>query len=45
MFIQLKDHKAHVFVKNNLDPSKENFIFIPGAVWIIELFQCLNLVH
>ena len=31
MFIQLKDHKAHVFIKNNLDPSKENFIFIPGA--------------
>ena len=31
MFIQLKDHKAHVYIKNNLDPSKENFIFIPGA--------------
>ena len=31
MFIQLTDHKAHVFIKNNLDPLKENFIFIPGA--------------
>ena len=31
MFIQLKDHKAHVFIENKLDSSKENFIFIPGA--------------
>ena len=31
MFIQLKNHKAHVFVKNEIDPSKENLIFIPGA--------------
>ena len=31
MFIQLKDHKAHVFIQNKLDSSKENFIFIPGA--------------
>ena len=31
MFIQLTDHKAHVFIKNNLDPLKENLIFIPGA--------------
>jgi hypothetical protein len=31
MFIQLKDHKAHIFIQNKLDSSKENFIFIPGA--------------
>ena len=31
MFIQLKDHKAHVFLQNKLDSSKKNFIFIPGA--------------
>ena len=31
MFIQLKDHKAHVFIKNGLDASKKNFVFIPGA--------------
>jgi len=31
MFIQLKDHKAHVYIKNDLDASKMNFIFIPGA--------------
>ena len=31
MFIQLKNHKAHVFIKNKIDPSKENLIFIPGA--------------
>jgi len=31
MFIQLKDHKAHLFMKNDLDASKKNFVFIPGA--------------
>ena len=31
MFIQLKHHKAHVYIKNNLDASKKNFVFIPGA--------------
>ena len=31
MFIQLKDHKAHLFIKNDLDGSKKNFVFIPGA--------------
>jgi len=31
MFIQLKDHKAHVYIKNDLDNSKKNFVFIPGA--------------
>ena len=31
MFIQLKDHKAHVYVKNNIDSTRDNFIFIPGA--------------
>jgi len=31
MFIQLKNHKAHVFVKNQIDSSKKNLIFIPGA--------------
>ena len=31
MFIQLKDHKAHLFIKNDLDASKKNFVFIPGA--------------
>ena len=31
MFIQLKDNKAHIYIKNGLDDSKMNFIFIPGA--------------
>jgi pimeloyl-ACP methyl ester carboxylesterase len=31
MFIQLKNHKAHVFVKNEIDSSKKNLIFLPGA--------------
>ena len=31
MFIQLKNHKAHVFIKNEIDSSKKNLIFIPGA--------------
>ena len=31
MFIQLQCHKAHVFIKNDLDASKKNFVFIPGA--------------
>ena len=31
MFIQLKNHKAHVFVKNEIDSKKKNLIFIPGA--------------
>ena len=31
MFIQLKNHKVHVFVKNEIDSSKKNLIFIPGA--------------
>ena len=31
MFIQLKNHKAHVFIKNEIDPSKKSLIFIPGA--------------
>ena len=31
MFIQLKNHKAHVFVKNEIDSSKKNLIFIAGA--------------
>ena len=31
MFIQLKKHKAHVFIKNKIDSSKKNLIFIPGA--------------
>ena len=31
MFIQLKNHKAHVFVKNKIDSAKKNLIFIPGA--------------
>ena len=31
MFIQLKSHKAHVFTKNDIDPSKSTIIMIPGA--------------
>jgi len=31
MFIQLKDHKAHVFVNNVIDSSKDTIVFIPGA--------------
>ena len=31
MFIQLKNHKAHVFIKNEIDSSKKNLIFIAGA--------------
>ena len=32
MFIQLKSHKAHVFTKNDIDPSKSMF---PGAMAFI----------
>jgi len=31
MFIQLKDHKAHVYVNNDIDSSKDTIVFIPGA--------------
>ena len=31
MFIQLKDHKAHVFVKAEIDKNKKTIFFIPGA--------------
>ena len=31
MVIQLQFHKAHVFIRNGLDASKKNFVFIPGA--------------
>ena len=31
MFIQLKSHKAHVFTKNDIDPSKCTIVMIPGA--------------
>lgn len=31
MFIQLKSHKAHVFTKNDIDPSKSTIVMIPGA--------------
>ena len=31
MFIQLKDHKAHIFVNNDIDSSKDTIVFIPGA--------------
>ncbi len=31
MFIQLKSHKAHVFTKNEIDPSKSTIVMIPGA--------------
>ena len=31
MFIQLKSHKAHVFTKNDIDPSKRTIVMIPGA--------------
>ena len=31
MFIQLKSHKAHIYSKNIIDPSKRTIVFIPGA--------------
>ena len=31
MFIQLKSHKAHVFTKTDIDPSKSTIVMIPGA--------------
>ena len=31
MYIQLKNHKVHIFTKTVIDPSKKNLIFIPGA--------------
>ncbi len=31
MFIQLKSHKAHIYTKNSIDPSKRTIVFIPGA--------------
>ena len=31
MFIQLNNHKAHIYNKNPIDSSKKSIIFIPGA--------------
>lgn len=31
MFIQLKNHKAHVFAKADIDKNKKTIFFIPGA--------------
>jgi len=31
MFIQLKEHKAHVSVNNEIDMRKDTIVFIPGA--------------
>ena len=31
MFIQLKDHKVHIYCKKDIDASKTSILFIPGA--------------
>ena len=31
MFIQLNNHKAHVYTKNPIDSSKKSIVFLPGA--------------
>ena len=31
MFIQLKNHKVHIFSKMEIDTSKKSILFIPGA--------------
>ena len=31
MFIELKNHKAHIFNHNEFDDTKESIILIPGA--------------
>ena len=31
MFIQLNNHKAHIYNKNPIDSSKKSIIFLPGA--------------
>lgn len=31
MFIQLNNHKAHIYNKNPIDSSKKSIVFIPGA--------------
>ena len=31
MFIQLKEHKAHIYSKSEIDPKKTSIVFIPGA--------------
>ena len=31
MFIELKNHKAHIFNHNEFDDSKQSIILIPGA--------------
>ena len=31
MFIQLDNHKAHIFTKNSIDSSKKSIVFLPGA--------------
>ena len=31
MFIQLNNHKAHLYTKNPIDSSKKSIIFLPGA--------------
>ena len=31
MFIQLNNHKAHIYNKKPLDSSKKTIVFLPGA--------------
>ena len=31
MFIQLNNHKAHIYNKNPIDSSKKSIVFLPGA--------------
>ena len=31
MFIQLKNHKVHIFSQSEIDHNKKSILFIPGA--------------
>ena len=46
MFIQLKNHKVHIYCKKDIDASKTSILFIPGAGMdhrILSMFDLTNL--
>ena len=48
MFIELKNHKAHIFNHNEFDDSKQSIILIPGAGMdhrMGKLFNFSNLIN
>ena len=48
MFIQLKNHKVHIFSKMEIDTSKKSILFIPGAGMdhrILSMFKMDSIVY